>query len=677
MLNQAFSILIPLVTVGCFLPTGVRAQGSNQSIGNSWALLMAVEQYDKAPSLRYTSNDVLELTDALTQRGLYNARNLVTLYDRAEDKQFLPSQENMMREIGAFLKRPQADDSVLIYFSGHGFRDDSNTLFLAPKDCDPKNPADTGVPARWLREQLASCPAKFKLLVLDACHAGNEKGDDTDRVRSDELGDVFRGLEGVATIASSTGDQKSLMWDEKRQSLFSYWLVQALKGHADGNNDGVVSFSEVYPYVYGQVSRTAQARFRRKQQPVRIVRSGTLGDPAINRLRPQTLKRVLADTAEQIAWALEFDELDSVGVLEFSGRSNNTELLGGDFGLLGSYCAEEVNRQLLTLGVGQFKVVDRRRLHEALSQQRFRLADLASTKSLESLADSVGNMPALVRGSFLNRTGEVINIQTEVVQTGGISQSAMAGGVAALNESEWAMIGKSAVVTDRRPQTDEQTGQFLTTSATVVRNMEENSRQANPALSEDFPFRVRVMVNNVERKPQSKGNDLIVPLAEGEVYSVWIDYRDLGPNADKPVFMRLLVDGLNTMPEKLSTKGVKTLAWGQRVNLSEARHWVLDPSKRRTWAIKGFYTGVGTGNDTYREFTVVDAQQSLAARQHFSENIGLITAAFYEREGGQRAVGTGAGVEREEQVGLYRKGGSVGNLLGVVHIRYVSPDALQ
>ncbi|MEM8944464.1 MAG: caspase family protein [Planctomycetota bacterium] len=645
--------------------------------GNSWALLVSVERYDKAPSLRYTSNDVLEISDALTQRGLYDARNLVTVYDRADDKQLLPTRDNMRREIAAFLSRPKAGDSVVVYFSGHGFRDESNTLFLAPSDCDPANPAATGIPASWLREQLASCAADFKLLVLDACHAGNEKGDDRDRVRSDELGDVFRGLEGVATIASSTGDQKSLMWDEKRQSLFSYWLVQALKGHADGNNDGIVSFSEVYPYVYGQVSRTARVRFRRKQQPVRIIRSGTLGDPAINSLRPQTLKRVLTDTAEQIAWALEFDELEAVGVLEFAGRSNNTELLGGDFGLLGSYCAEELNRQLMNLGVGQFKVVDRRRLHEALSEQRFRLADLASTKSLESLADSVGDMPALVRGAFLNRSGEIININTEVVQTGGLSQSTMAGGVAALNESEWAMIGKSSVVTDRRPRTDEQTGQFLTTSATVVRNMEENADQSNPVLSEDFPFRVRVMVNNRERKPVQRGNDLIVTLTEGEVYSVWIDYRDVGPKADDTVFMRLLVDGLNTMPEKLSTKGVQTMEWGKRVNLSEARHWVLDPSKRRTWAIKGFYTGVGTGSDTYREFTVVDSQKSLAARQQFTENIGLITAAFYEREGGQRAVGTDAGTEREEQVGLYKKGGKVGNLLGVIHIRYVSPEALR
>lgn len=671
-LTLATTLLLTCFGVGKLL-----AQANDASPGKSWALLISVEQYDKAPSLRYTSNDVVEIADALTQRGYYDSQNLLTIYDRAEDRKLLPTYENMRREIAEFLKRPQAGDSVLIYFSGHGFRDDSRTLYLAPKDCDPQNPAETGVPARWLREQLASCPAKFKLLVLDACHAGNEKGVDDDRVRSDELGDVFRGLEGVATIASSTGDQKSLMWDEKRQSLFSYWLVQAIKGHADANNDGIVSFGEVYPYVYGQVSRTAQVRFRRKQQPVRIVRSGTLGDPAINRLKPQSLKRVLADTAEQIAWALEFDELDAVGVLEFSGKSNKTELLGGDFGLLGNYCAEELNRQLLNLGVGQFQVVDRRRLHEALAEQRFRLADLASTKSLESLADSVGYMPALVRGAFLNRSGEIINIQTEVVQTGGLSQSAMAGGVAALNESEWAMIGKSAVVTDRRPQTDEATGQFLTASATVVRNLEENAKQTNPALDENFPFRVRVMVNNRERKPITKGNDLVVPLSEGEVYSLWIDYRDVGRDSDKTVFMRLLVDGLNTMPEKLSLKGVQTLEWGQRVNLSEARHWVLDPLKRRTWAIKGFYTGVGTGSDTYREFTVVDAQKSLAARQQFSDNIGLITAAFYEREGGQRAVGTDAGVEREEQVGLYRKGGRVGNLIGVIHLRYVSLEALR
>ena len=42
----------------------------------------------------------------------------------------------------------------------------------------------------------------------------------------------------MATLASSTGDEKSQIWDDKEQSLYSYWLNQGLKGHADDKKKG-------------------------------------------------------------------------------------------------------------------------------------------------------------------------------------------------------------------------------------------------------------------------------------------------------------------------------------------------------------------------------------------------------------------------------------------------------
>ena len=649
--------------------------------GDQWAILIGVENYEKVPDLRYTANDVIELADTLTLRTFYEPQRVETIFDGASDAEKKPTKENILREVSDFLRKPKKNDQVLIYFTGHGFRDDEGSLYLAPADCDPDNLAETAVPAQWLREQLAACPANSKFLILDSCHAGNEKGADSDdSVRSDELMDVFRGLAGVATIASSTGDQKSLMWQEKRQSLFSYWLVQALKGHADQDADGLVSFDNTYQYVHGQVSQTAKIRFGREQRPVRIVRSGTLGDPTIARLRPQSLKQVLADMAEQIAWSLEFNRMSSVGVLEFTGMSNKLELLGGDFGLLGSYCAEELNLQLIGHSAGRFGVIDSRRLHEALQKERFSLASLASTKSLESLSDAVGGMPVIVRGTLLNRKSELVNVRAEVVQTGSLSQPMVAGGYAALNESEWAMLGETAVVDSRTPRLDDETGEMLDVEASVIRTLDENSEEADPQLAADFPFQIRIFVGGKERKPVSKENDLYVPLAPGEVYAVYVDYLEKGIDSSKPVFMRLLVDGLNTLPEKLTVKGVETWEWGKRVNLAEARCWVLNPAKSRLWAVKGFYTKTGDGK--YREFKVVGARDGLAARQHYTDSIGLITAAFYaaKPKSTDRSIGdvsTDAGEERSEQVNLYSGDQRAGELLGVIHLRYASPDALK
>ncbi len=113
----------------------------------------------------------------------------------------------------------------------------------------------------------------------------------------------------------------------------------------------------------------------------------------------------------------------------------------------------------------------------------------------------------------------------------------------------------------------------------------------------------------------------------------------------------------------------------QRVNLDEARHYILDPERGKTQAIRGFRTDP-KDLSKYNEFKVVDAQQSLAARQQFTDQIGLITAAFYAPKSDSRAIGTGLGQERKEKL-EERKGVKCGNLLGVVHIRYVEPEALE
>jgi uncharacterized caspase-like protein len=673
--------------------------------GRKWALLVGIEKYQKANQLIYTVNDVRRIVETLTERGDYDADNILEVVDTATDAPHQPLRASLLAAIPAFLQKPGPNDYVLVYFSGHGFLDKKDgKAYLAPIDCDPANAAATGISVEWFREQLAKCKAHYKLLVLDACHAGSEKGDDDNNsVASKDLGTPFQDLEGVVTLASSTSAEHSLIWEEKQQSLFSFWFNQGLRGLADVNGDGDVTIDELYDYVYRNVVQTAKMRFPKAQTPVRIVRVGTHGVPVVIHLKPQKLKDVITDMAEQLAWNMETRKIPKVGVLEFTNDSKIGEVLGIDFGLLGRYCAEEMEKRLSSLGTGKFSLVDRRRLQAAIKAKGFGVKDLASDEALKDLSTRAGGLPVIAVGTLRNRLGHIMGIECKLIQTDRDDLAGSASETAALNESEWAMLGHSAQVRpeDRKPVVSHDNTPPPSQDAVVIARLDRRAAGPHPLLDPNFPYRVKIMVNEqpgqlpVERKPVFRGNDMYVGLRQGEVFEIWVENH-----SDRKVYMRLLVDGLNTRPERpekmmvveertspanpapaqSQPNGPAGWAMAMRVNLDDANPWILDaPDDKNpdgTCAVRGFFS-TPDADAKYREFKVVDRQDSLAARQDFTDQIGLITAVFYNFKGAARGIGIGAGKEGTNRVDLVKDAPEVGNMLAVVNIHYVEPEALE
>jgi hypothetical protein len=660
----------------------VRADDDAKPKGQTWALLIGVEKYHRAPQLKYTTNDVRRIAGTLQTRAGLSDDNILEMTDQQSDQtpqpRFQPLRASLQAEVPKWLQKIEPDDTLLVYFSGHGFKDKEDKLYLAPLDCDPENLAGTAIPIEWLRGQIAGCKARFKLLVLDACHAGSEKGDaEKPGVAARDLGASFEDLAGVVTLASSTAKESSQIWDDKQQSLFSYWLNQGLRGNADADSNGEVDVDELYKYVFRRVTHTARVRFPLAQTPVRIVRPGTTDVPVVVRLCPQTLRQLLGEMAEQLSIDMELHGLQKVGVLEFTNDSPLGELLGANFGLLGRYCAEEFERRLMDAGAGKFSVVDRNQLQRALAQQGFGLADLGSSDSLRQLAARTDGMPVIAVGKLYNRMGRVVNLRVRLLQTQNDELAGSAGGMALLSPGEVGMTGPSVAVTpqDYSPPLAPPGQPGKSTDDQVVANMDKRAKGPHPLQDPNFPYRVEIKIDGKTREPVFKGNDCFVPVRKGEVYEIWVRTR-----TDKIVLMRLLVDGLNTLPEKETTKGVKVTVVGKRVNLDDAKHWELDPAAcdprlPNTWAVRGFVTEKGP-QGKLREFVVVDAADSLAGRQKFTDQIGLITVAFHAPAGGARKVGTGLGKERDENI---EKAHDLkpGNLLGVVHLRYVEADVLE
>ncbi len=632
-----------------------------------------------------------------------------------------PSRPRIQEEVPSFLSKVAATDYAFVYFSGHGFRDADGKLYLASNDCDPKDPTSTGVPAQWLREQLQRCPARFKLLIIDACHAGAAKGQPgANSVSAKSLLDEFDGLSGVVTLASSAEAESSLIWKDMEQSLFSYWLNQGLRGHADHDADGAVTTAELYEYVHRNVVATAEPVLGKQQTPVWIIGPDVPGVPVVIRPKPATLKEVLADMAQQLANVIQRKGVERVGITQFTPMAMSLDpqlagLLGGRIGSLGHHCTSELNRQLERLAdraktdkVGgesppdqqrnKFTVVPQEALQKALGEGGFNPADLKTTAAKLVLVDDQP-VPAFGVGMIALRTGRVITLQCQLIGTRRQDVLGNAGGTALLTAAQWSEFGAS-VRLDQHPAPVPPPGPdaagplrvrpaippapAAAVSGDQIAALDEAARrQPHPLADPTFPYPVKITVGGRERRGKFLGNDYWVPLRQGEVYEIAVRNQ-----RDELVWMRLLVDGLNTLPEKLPDEhGTLVETPLQRVDPEHARAWQLDPHDEKF--VKGFYSQTGAGGQC-NEFTVVDIKKSVIPRDLYNDPIGQITASFYEfvRPGalpkpkskskprGVGDEGTDPGAPQLHPVGQAVPG-KIGELQAVVTIHYAAPEAIQ
>ncbi|NUQ64066.1 MAG: caspase family protein [Pirellulales bacterium] len=247
--------------------------------GRKWAVVIGVNDYvDPAISdLRYCVADARLVAQTLAGQCGYPADNILTITDDQPKAHQRPLKASLQMQVAEWLKLAEPSDTVVLFFSGHGFLDERGQAFLATQDTQLAHLGLSALRTDELRDMLRQCKASQKLLVLDCCHAGSEKGDDGPGPSSEEIGAAFNKAEGLVTLASCGKQEKSREWEEKGQGLFTYYLAGGLRGPADADRDGYVTSDELYNYVLEGVRTTAQRAFGQAQQPRRIIGEDVVG----------------------------------------------------------------------------------------------------------------------------------------------------------------------------------------------------------------------------------------------------------------------------------------------------------------------------------------------------------------------------------------------------------------
>ncbi len=174
-----------------------------------------------------------------------------------------PNRSQMEEEIEIWLKDRQPDDLLLLFFSGHGVKDESRELHFATcntrKDQRGELMKSTAVPASFVRSCLKRCISKRQVVILDCCFSG-AFGDLLAKDDGDVDLESLLGAEGGVVLTSSRSLENSFEQEGSDLSIYTRYLVEGIRtGAADRDGDGAVSVDELHQFASKKVQAAAPA----------------------------------------------------------------------------------------------------------------------------------------------------------------------------------------------------------------------------------------------------------------------------------------------------------------------------------------------------------------------------------------------------------------------------------
>lgn len=187
----------------------------------------------------------------------------------------------IIEAIDEFFDQKKPDDLLVLYFSGHGVRDELGALYLAVKNTIRSRLRSTAIKSDYIREVMDQSRSRRQVLVLDCCNSGAfEQGTKAATGVSVGTASAFEG--GYGRIILTASDSTQFAWEgdkvigETDNSLFTHFLVEGLEGEADIDGDGRITVDELYDYAYEEVKhatpKQTPSKFSSKQQGEIILR---------------------------------------------------------------------------------------------------------------------------------------------------------------------------------------------------------------------------------------------------------------------------------------------------------------------------------------------------------------------------------------------------------------------
>lgn len=245
------------------LQASAKAETTMARFHAGFALVVGIADYARVSKLPPSVlNDATDIAELLRSPSCgYPAENVRLLLDAQA------SAENLRRELRWLADRANAageNATALVFFSGHGGRlvtGSTTSQYIIPFDCNLADLVGTAISNTELTAAFRAIVTPRLVVILDCCHAGGAAetkelvpGDSAFKLGLDE-DDLTRLAQGRGRVimASSRATELSLVMHGQPNSLFTGYLLEALRGKANTRGDGLIRVMDVFDYVSEKV----------------------------------------------------------------------------------------------------------------------------------------------------------------------------------------------------------------------------------------------------------------------------------------------------------------------------------------------------------------------------------------------------------------------------------------
>lgn len=232
-------------------------------------LAVGINQY-KNPRmmLNYAKQDAESFSKLMDERGarLFKAIELHPLYDEQATR------EKILSKMDELASRVNPEDVFIFYYAGHGSMVDDQFYFIPTETLrlyDASALHKEAIHATALQEKFRHIKALKQLIIMDACQSGGSVELLANRGASEEkaIAQLSRSA-GIHVMASAGSEQFASEFTALGHGLFTYVLIRALQGEADGApKDGKITIYELKSFIDDQVPEITRRLKGKPQYP--------------------------------------------------------------------------------------------------------------------------------------------------------------------------------------------------------------------------------------------------------------------------------------------------------------------------------------------------------------------------------------------------------------------------